>query len=281
MASQAPKSERKFVGDLWKFLSETASEKWLAAQARLGRVAKSGPPPKEIHRKAVRSLAGAFAPDGFRLLSSKPHLKRPVAGSHPLGSVTIELHFGSSRNNVAGHLVDIHASLHVYADSLHSWRRHTRSPLVSKKGEPSRCAILAGNIGNAPDGGGYVSWNLADPRRRDDTLHRIESEIRRVALPTAEQARTCEGLIRLAGFNSVLVNVANSIEFCVMVRGREDGKAFLETWWAALPPGFRQTVMKAMRSLQDPKDPNRLLRSGHHATGLVILHYGWESVARL
>jgi hypothetical protein len=234
--------------------------------------------PRGVFLGAVRALGKTFEADGFTHLKSGT-MKRVVAGSVPDDALVDEIHFASSSKNSAGALVKIDPALWVSSKGLAPWRTKSGSPLAALQAGGRVTAIAAGNIGNLPGGGGYAMWNVADDRSRPDVLRQIEAEIRRLVLPFADQVHDVRLLIGLARLNSVVINVASAIEFCIMGAGAEAGREYFERWWAVLPPGFRQTVINAIADLENPRGRSRHPLTGHHGTAAVTLHYGWKALA--
>lgn len=194
---------------------DAADRKIRAAAARFGRAPSGGEAPREVYAAGCQAIADALACDGFEYVRSKATLKRKTSdfGFH--------IYFQSSHNNVADELVILWIHAGVTSQALKAWRV-THPCLVGASD-----IVAGGQIGNLVKPEGWMEWNLASAKQRDDQIADAVTTIRELAYPYfalfGDVAALREQLV-VGGLPSMWP--ASALDFLMCYGSRDEALAF-------------------------------------------------------
>lgn len=139
-------------------------------------------PTKEVFREVCERFGELMAPEGFRYFKTGPKLKRLD------GRFGIIIDFGTSRYNQRGEFVSWELFCGIISPEFQRF---------SKKLLPNVWAerIISANLGNYRNPSEYLSFDVADPQRREPILSSAISEMKQNFYPVYEQFQNLEELI--------------------------------------------------------------------------------------
>jgi hypothetical protein len=156
---------------LREFVTDIAFRKKRAAETRFGRGPAAIETPREVFDDACRRIAEAFEPDSYRYSKSGQHFTRSK------GDFRFRVSLQSSRNNVADEFVALWIHGNVLSPTLKKWRREHRALRSDFD------FVVGGQIGNLRKNTGWLEWNLADPKRRDEQIESAIEGVRKIIFP--------------------------------------------------------------------------------------------------
>jgi hypothetical protein len=162
---------RKETRSLADMIADVAHRKSRAAQARFAGTTPGAESPREVYLAACASI-GTHLEDtfGFKYAKSGPRARRRS------GDFTFEVSFQSSHNNVAGQHIVLWIHGNVWSARIQKWREQQRHLL-------SFDYVAGGQLGNLKADNSWLEWELAKPRKRDETIRDSIKAIEELAIP--------------------------------------------------------------------------------------------------
>ena len=161
---------RKETRSLTDLVADTAYRKSRAAQARFAGTPPGQEAPRNVYLAACAAIGGYLEESfGFKYAKSGPHARRRS------GNFTFQISFQSSRNNIAGEHVVLWIHGNVLSSTMHKWR----------EGHPHLHPsdfVAGGQLGNLQTDHSWLEWDLAEPRKREETIRDASKAIEDLGL---------------------------------------------------------------------------------------------------
>ncbi len=161
---------RKETRDIGELISDIAARKRRAAQARSLVTPQSTERPRDVFLSVCESIAASFANSGFRFAKSGPHCRKRV------NDFVCQIAFSSSHHNVAGEHIALSIYGTVFSTKLKTWRQ--KYPFLN-----ATDFVAGGQIGNLKTDASWITWELAEPERRDEVIRDAVAKMQELALP--------------------------------------------------------------------------------------------------
>lgn len=190
--------------------------------------------PRDVYLQACATIAESLSQVGFR------YAKSAQRASRTNGSLTNDVSFQSSHNNIAGRHVCLWMHATVRSKALQRWRAER---LLS----PTSDYVAGGMVHLISDDSALLEWELADQSERPATIADAIAFIDGSVLPYFEQFENPKTLIeRLAHHDVPAFGLKESVEFSACFGSTEAAQLVLDRF-VRNRPELREEIAKAER----------------------------------
>jgi hypothetical protein len=254
-----PRNEFKSIRGVFSDIVRRKSD---AAKARRKGRDKAAEPSAEVYADSCARIASAFENDGFRYAKSGPHMTRRRNG------FAEKVVFQTSYHNIPGQHVSLSVAANVRSKKLKEWRNS--QPVSLRKDD----WVGGGMIHLLGTNQVYLTWELADPESREDTIADVVDTIRCFALPYFDHFQNipaCLGL--LAEYNLPTMDIGNVVEFTLCFGTQEQAQGILDRFLSERGD-LADAIVEAKEKMRRQGLPNHLLSAYADQVAFLCLHYG-------
>lgn len=197
--------------------------------------------PRDVYRASCASIALALQPIGFKYLKSKQLCVRDK------GDFRYDVHFQSSRHNVAGMHVQLWMHATVSSEAIKEWR----SQRLPK--ELAIPYIAGGMVHRLSDKFALVQWELANPNDREETIQDAITFIQNEVFPYFAQFEDVQSLLtNLTEREIPAFDLIPAIEFAYVFGTHEQAQAILDQFFRK-HPDLHRSISEQVSSI--PVEP--------------------------
>lgn len=243
-----------------EILSNLASSRRQASQAKAAGIDLSAEAPREVYLLACKSIAKALEKNGFSYLKSGNYCRK----KH--GDFIFKINFQTSSENIRGVHVRLLISATVHSSKLKKWR--TSEPLL-----PQVDYVAGGHLGRLQANHSRIAWDLADKATREEAVENVVLSIEQLALPYLKQFENLEILEPLLIQKEMqAMELDNIVEFLLCFANPRSARAAANNYFCRHPesiPIYNQEFIR----LKDPNERSKIYSVFGH---LALLSHAFD-----
>lgn len=210
---------RNAFTSLRETISDIANRKSEATKARREGTPEGVEHSSDVYAQSCAKIAEHFVEHGFRYAKSGPHLTRKRNGfSHRVS-------FQTSYHNIPGKHVSLSVAANVRSKRLKEWRENQEHARRSDDWVGGGMIHLLGTDLT------YITWEMADPKERENTISDVVSFIESVTLPYFGYFdRPSELIDRFQKQDFPAMDIADLVEFTLCFGSQDEAQRILDRY---------------------------------------------------